>query len=243
MGDLRKRRKHSCWTEQEEKKLQKIWGTVRDSEVAAALGKTTSAVREKAKSLGLRVKARHNPPGEVSYSWERAEELILIKNVGHLNIFELMELLPGRSRVAIERRCYELGFPPAQGTYSRLQIEKNTGYDWRQIRRARDALGQNWKRYGLRKYMITDDQVQDIVAYLATEKRRWSVQYGLDNCRKCGVDGDRALERHSGDGLCKRCWDMRRHFRKVAVVALNEGRALLLTEEAWESYIKPAPAV
>ena len=208
--------------------------------MAAGIGKTTKAVRDKASALGLREEKGKRAgcrPGNVTYPWGRDEDLVLVKNVGHLNIFELMEQLPRRSRVAIERRCYELGFSPAQGTYSRLQIEQDTGYDWRQIKRARDALGQNWKRYGLRKYMITFDQMQDIVEYLKTETRKWSLQYNLDSCRRCGASGDDERCRHSGDGLCKRCWDFRRHARKSIVSAIRGGRAVLLTEDIWKDCI------
>lgn len=233
-----KRRKHSRWTKAEEKRLEELWGTMRDSEVAAIIGKTTQAARRKAVALGLMDDDGVAEDQSSSTSlWTDAEDLILVKNVGHLNIFELMELLPGRSRVAIERRCYEKGFSPSQGTYSRLQIERETQYDWRQIQRAKEALGQTWKRYGLRKFMISDEQVQEIIDYLATEQRKWSLQYGLDECRKCGHSGSDDRSRHSGDGLCKRCWDGRRHARKSIVTAIKRGQAVRLTEEIWRECI------
>lgn len=242
MGESRtRRRKRARWIEAEEKKLRELWGTRRDSEIAAMLGKTLSSVRFKAGAMGLREEKGHRVgcrPGRVAYPWSKEEDLVLMKNVGHLNIFELMESLPRRNRLAIERRCYELGFSPTQGTYTRLQIERETGYDWRQIKRARDALRQNWKRYGFRKYMITFDQTQEIVEYLRDETRMWSLQYGLDKCRQCGTDGDGERERHSGDGLCKRCWDFRRHARVAVMTAIARGKAVVLTEDIWYAYIR-----
>lgn len=235
------RRKRARWTDEEEKKLRELWGTCRDSQIAALLGKTVSSVRFKAGTMGLREEKGRRAgcrPGRMTYPWDKEEDLILMKNVGHLNIFELMEQLPRRNRLAIERRCYELGFSPTQGTYTRLQIERETSYDWRQIKRARDALGQNWKRYGFRKYMITFDQVQDITEYLRDEKRKWSLQYGLDKCRQCGVSGDRVRDRHSGDGLCKRCWDFRRHGRAEILVLIEKGKSTILTEDIWYAYIR-----
>lgn len=208
MGSKLRNSVRSHWTDEELTKLRDIWGTMRDADVAQALGKTISVVRFKATSLklreekGLRAGCR---PGRITYPWTREEDLVLIKNVGHLSIFELLELLPRRNRVAAERRCYELGFSPTQGTYTRGKIERDTGYDWRQIRRARDAIGQVWKRYGIRKYMISFEQVQDIIEYLRTEKRKWSMQYDLDNCIKCKTSGTGERDRHSGDGFCKRC--------------------------------------
>jgi hypothetical protein len=235
------RRKLARWTDREEKLLRDLWGTCRDSQIAATLGKTVSSVRFKAGAMGLREEKGRRAgcrPGRVTYPWNKDEDLILMKNVGHLNIFELMEQLPRRNRLAIERRCYELGFSPTQGTYTRLHIERETGYDWRQIKRARDALGQNWKRYGFRKYMITFDQVQEITEYLRDEKRKWSLQYGLDKCRACGASGDAERDRHSGDGLCKRCWDFRRHTREAVLLSIERGKSVILTEDIWYAYIR-----
>ncbi len=231
--------KRSSWTEEEIQRLRDLWGTMRDADVASALGKTISVVRFKATALNLREEKGRRAgcrPGRVTYPWSRDEDLVLMKNVGHLSIFELMELLPRRNRVAIERRCYELGFSPTQGTYTRGRIERETGYDWRQIRRARDGIGQVWKRYGLRKYMISDDQVQEIIEYLKNEKRRWSRQYGLDACIICNASGNSERERHSGDGLCKRCWDKRRHMRVWVTNTYTKSRMMLLTKELWESF-------
>jgi len=245
MGDaFPEKRQRLRWTPEEEALLRKLWGTQRDSELAERLGKTIKSVRSKATEMNVRAeKGRRTVcrSGRTAYPWLPEEDLVLVKNVGHLNIFELLELLPRRNRLAIERRCYELGFSPTQGTHTRLQIERDTGYDWRQIQRARDALGQVWKRYGTRKYMITFDQVQDIIEYLKTETRKWSLHYDLDGCRLCGASGDEDRTRHSGDGLCKRCWDFRRHGRVQVVDALRKGRVMILTEEIWHAYIRDEP--
>jgi hypothetical protein len=238
--------KRSRWTSEEVELLRNLWGTQRDGEIADRLGKTVKAIRSKATEMNIRAeKGRRTVcrSGRIAFPWTSDEDLVLIKNVGHLSIFELLDLLPRRNRLAIERRCYELGFSPTQGTSTRLQIERETGYDWRQIQRARDALGQTWKRYGVRKYMITFDQVQDIVEYLKNETRKWSLHYGLDCCRVCGASGDEERTRHSGDGLCKRCWDFRRHGRSQVVDALKKGKMMILTEEIWHAYIRDEPAL
>jgi len=232
-------RKHR-WTDAEIATLRDLWGTQGDEQLAEVLGKTTKAIRSKATELklrdsaGLRTSCRS---GRVSYPWRPDEDLVLVKNVGHLSIFELMHLLPRRNRLAIERRCYELDFSPTQGTSTRLQVERETGYDWRQIQRARDALGQVWKRYGTRKYMISFDQVQDIIEYLRTETRKWSLCYGLDACRLCGISGTEERTRHSGDGLCKKCWDFRRHGRTQMLNMLSRGKVLVLTERLWRDHL------
>lgn len=245
MGDLGSRKgKRNRWTKEETERLTELWGTARDAEVAERLGKSVQSIRTKATELKLRERKGRRAGcqlGRVTYPWRKDEDLVLVKNVGHLNIFELMDLLPGRNRIAIERRCYELGFSPTQGTYTRLQIERETGYDWRQIQRARDNLSQSWKRYGLRKYMITFDQVNDIIDYLRDEKRKWSLHYDLDCCRLCGQAGDCERRRHSGDGLCKKCWDLRRHTRAQVERLMLSGRAILLTEKVWKIYLRDEP--
>lgn len=236
---VKKPTKRTKWTEEELQRLRDLWGTMRDSEVAEALGKTVSVIRFRASVLRLREEKGRRAgcrPGRVTYPWSKDEDLILVKNVGHLSIFELLDLLPRRNRVAIERRCYELGFTPTQGTFTRGKIERETGYDWRQIRRARDAIGQTWKRYGLRKYMITDDQVHEIIEYLKNEKRKWARQYNIDMCIRCGISGDKERERHSGDGLCKGCWDQRRHYRSWILLVLKLDRYISLNEETWNIF-------
>lgn len=230
-----KKRKGS-WTDDEVSRLRNIWGTVKDVEVAQSIGKTVSSVRLKATALKLREekgKRAGTRSGEITLPWSKEEEMVLIKNIGHSSIFELMEQLPNRTRAAIESRCRRLGFTPTQGTYTRCGIERETGYDWRQIRRARDSLGQMWKRYGVRKYIISEDQVDDITEWLKNETRKWSKQWNLDGCVLCGASGTSERERHSGDGLCKSDWDRRRYIRNLSVTRINSGRSLRLTEELW----------
>lgn len=228
--------RRSVWTEEELKKIEELWGTMKDADLASLLGKTVSMVRFKATKLGLREKKGKRAgciKGKVTYPWSKDEDRILVSNIGQLSIFELMSLLPKRNREAIERRCYEMGYSPAQGTYTRAMIEKETGYDWRQVKRAKEALNQTWKRYGIRKYMITDDQRIDIIEYLKNEKRKWARHYDLDACIKCGASGSSERERHSGDGLCKRCWDARRHKRKKIINDLISGRYNIVTNDFW----------
>ncbi len=221
------KRTRSHWTDDESRLLRSLWGTLKDQDVANRLGKTISCVRTKATSMNLREekgKRAGTQSGEVTHPWSKDEEKILFRNVGHSSIFELMEMLPSRTRASIESRCRRLGFSPTQGTLTRCGIERETGYDWRQIKRARDALGQSWKRYGVRKYIISEDQVNDITEYLKTESRQWSRSWNLDHCRKCPSAGTSDRERHSGDGLCKKCvsGDTRILVRNLGLVKISE---------------------
>ena len=47
-------RKRSSWTDEELAKLRDLWGTLKDSDVAAALGKSVSCIRIRATILNLR---------------------------------------------------------------------------------------------------------------------------------------------------------------------------------------------
>lgn len=233
--------KRNPWTTAELDKLKELWGTMRDSEVAASIGKTISSIRIKATILNLRAqkgKRAGTRSGEVTSPWTKEEEMVLVKNVGLCSVFELMEMLPRRTRAGIESRCRKLGFSPTQGTFTRLGIERETGYDWRQIRRAKDAIGQVWKRYGIRKYIITEDQLDDIIEYLKNETTKWSKQWDLDGCRQCGVSGTADSDRHSGDGLCKKHWDKRRYVRKTVSKSLLDGKLSPLTIDIWKSIPK-----
>ena len=91
--------------------------------------------------------------------------------------------------------------------------------------------------------MITFDQVQEIIGYLKTEKRKWSLHYDLDECRLCKASGSDERTRHSGDGLCKRCWDFRRHNRSQILDSLKKKRVTILTEEIWHAYLRDEPTV
>jgi hypothetical protein len=67
------------------------------------------------------------------------------------------------------------------------------------------------------------------------------MHYDLDQCLLCGASGAEERTRHSGDGLCKRCWDFRRHGRVQVLDALRKGRMMILTEEIWHAYIRDEP--
>lgn len=229
------------WTPEQLVRLREVWGTMKDAQVASTLGKTVSAVRLKATALKLREekgKRAGTRSGETTFPWTKDEEMVLYNNAGLCSIFELLELLPRRTRASIENRCRRLGFSPTQGTYTRCGIERATGYDWRQIKRARDATNQTWKRYGKRKYIITEDQYEEIVAYLKDEPVKWSKQWNLDACIKCGTSGRTERERHSGDGLCKADWDARRYIRNVTISKILAYKFIELTEVSFAEITK-----
>ncbi len=220
-------RKRVTWTDAESARLREIWGTIKDADVAKELGKSLSSVRIRATVLNLREekgKRAGTQSGDITLPWSKEEEMLLIKNVGHSSVFELMEMLPNRTRAAIESRCRRLGFSPTQGTFTRCGIERETGYDWRQIKRARDAVGQSWKRYGVRKYIISEEQVFEITEYLRTETRKWSKSWNLDACRVCNASGASERDRHSGDGLCKKCLtgDARIFVKNIGLMRIDE---------------------
>ena len=232
--------KKSIWTESEISKVRELWGTMKNVDLAVSVGKTISALTYLATKLNLRQEKGYRAGGCKHIPcrrWTNREHKILIDSIGHLSTSEIEKRLPGRSWHSIETKCYDLGYSTTQGTFSCAMIEKETGYDWRQIKRARDRLGQTWKRYGKRKFIITEDQRDDIIEYLKCEVKKWSIKYDLDACIKCGASGLGPRDSHAGDGLCKRCVDARRYERHRIVELLKNNQ---LVEISIENYNKGA---
>lgn len=155
--------------------------------------------------------------------WTKQEDNVLIENADSAYI---TSKLPGRSLEAIRKRARELGFFLFQGTWTLQKICRETGYNWKQVQRAKKSLKQAWKKESGGKssrFVIQDWQVDAIVEFLANEKtpfcgtRRdgtpfpksaWSTHF--DRCQRCGTQGTKTTQRHAGRGLCFLC---NRHLR------------------------------
>jgi hypothetical protein len=148
-------------------------------------------------------------------SWTPAEDRILLEYADSAKVFKQ---LPHRSEEAIKKRCYRLGFALFQGSWTLQRVCRETGYNWKQILRAKKALKQVWPRKR-HKYLIGGDKVDALVEYLsdepapyrgrdrhgrATFRRTWARNH--DKCRRCGTDGIKTTQRHAGWGLCLLCY-------------------------------------
>ena len=151
-----------------------------------------------------------------SPSWTKAEDNLLFDYAGGATRDRLLQLLPGRSWKAIKSRSRTLGIDVWQGTWTMARIIKETGYNWKQVKRARLALGQKWRRAKSRKvradgkggtrYVISDEQFEEIVDFLQEGRDlvflsrygqptvRWSRYH--DRCVVCGTNGTAPNQRH-----------------------------------------------
>jgi len=150
--------------------------------------------------------------------WTTGEDKRLYMLVGGYSLDKIAEML-GRSERSIRHRAEALNLKLREGSVTLHGLCKSSGYDWRQIRRAKSALKQVWARSSHRDtaradgkggtwFVITDEQAEALIDYLANEKappQRWAK--GLDRCIKCR----RSNRPHCGLGLCSACYQRRKY--------------------------------
>lgn len=134
--------------------------------------------------------------------WTKEQEMDLFNGVSISGI-SWFERHCGRTRDAIKaklRREYgEGGF--TRGAYTFWELARVTGYSRCQLKRAQNALGQKWKRLGPRgAHIITEEQLEELVAWLAHDY--WSATLRRYGCAWCATE----RRRHTGGGLCERCY-------------------------------------
>lgn len=152
--------------------------------------------------------------------WTKEESARLMRLVGESTAQELVAEFPGKSWQAIKAKARRLGFSPFQGSWTLTRMIEETGYNWKQLGKAREALGQVWaesgaprsaKRGGHRpRFVITDEQVQELLAHLATAtRRRWGTSRDgastWDCCQVCGATGGTPMAEHDYGGWCRGC--------------------------------------
>lgn len=124
------------------------------------------------------------------------------------------ELPSGRSIEAVRRQIRRMcGSGARRGAFSLRQLAQATGYHPHQLKRAQRALNQSWHRMGRRgAYLISEDQMLDIVAWLAHDF--WSTKTRLYCCTWCASSS----RLHLSGGLCIRCFS--RHRRRCTKAGL-----------------------
>jgi hypothetical protein len=135
-------------------------------------------------------------------SWTKEEELKLLEGAGTHSLAWLAKST-GRSRSAVQSKLYSWGFRGglSRGSYSLYQASKETGYNRAQLKRAAHALGQQWRRLSRTgKFMITDDQLWEMLDWLKTDY--WCKKHHLYACIWCGAK----KRAHRAYGLCDGCF-------------------------------------
>ena len=161
-----------------------------------------------------KLRLKHRPR-----KWTKFEERMLLQGVGVNGIkwFQKRINKDGRSVDSIRskaRRLFEAGL--AKGSYSLLRACRDTGYHSSQFFRAREALGQKWKRTSKKgTYLIYEEQFLELIDFLRHDY--WSKYHRLYNCLWCGTSN----MDHKGQGLCVRCYN--KYVRQLNLKKLPVG--------------------
>lgn len=163
--------------------------------------------------------------------WTQAEKDKLQAMAGAITRRSLRVAFPDRTYEAVLRMASRLGFTLHQGTWTLRRLMDETGYNQKQIFRARDELRQHWMRTdykdrshlvdGVRRggtrYLISDEQALAIIDYLKDEHKRYKYTSrhgtprlrwakGYDCCQDCGT----TKRPHYGKGCCQPCLKLRK---------------------------------
>lgn len=135
-------------------------------------------------------------------SWSKLDEIKLLQGAGVCS-FEWLCKHVKKSEQAVKnkaRRMWNGGV--TRGYFSVYQLTNLTGYNSKQLNRARRALKQKWNRTGVKgTHMISEEQIVDLLTWLKNDY--WSKKLHLHACVWCGSN----QRRHRGLGLCSRCYN------------------------------------
>ena len=152
-------------------------------------------------------------------NWTKQEDNKLFE---YANSSLILSKLPGRSLESVRKRARKFGFFLFQGTWTLQRICRETGYNWKQVQRAKEALNQKWhkeSRNGRSRFIIDEEQVEKLTQYLKEEptpflkrardgsmvpRRHWAQRF--DHCVRCATQGNKTTQQHRGRGLCLLCY-------------------------------------
>lgn len=141
--------------------------------------------------------------GKYTKPWTKEEELILLQGVGANGLVWIMKKT-GRTKKAIYAKLRDMtgNGGLTRGSFTLIKACKFTGYSACQLKRARDALKQKWKRTSKNgSYFITEDQIEECTDWLGLDY--WGVKYHLYKCVWCYKKD----YKHIFHGLCLKCFN------------------------------------
>jgi len=119
-----------------------------------------------------------------------------------------------RTPNAIWCRANKLNLLSSGKTHNLSDLIRDTGYNWKQLLKAKTELNQNWERHKNKKgskYYITEEQKEELLRHLAKPGPKfsnsiilWESILRIKRCLQCGVED----EEHYSLGLCKSCFDV-----------------------------------
>ena len=160
--------------------------------------------------------------------WSRREDAELLRAVGNFGYQKMLRRLDGRSLGSLRARGRRLwgSASLSRGSKSLIRLVEETGYARSQLRRAERALGQRWPRTSpTGRYVVSDDLVDDMVAWLAHDY--WAKSLELYACIECG----RKDRPHRSIGLCSPDYYAWRRLARVYRLPAAPGRLLRLLPE------------
>ena len=105
---------------------------------------------------------------------------------------------------------------------SKAKFMKLTGYNWRQVEKAKEALNHTWETKPV-GWEISTKQQEELLNFLSappthitlkgSEVDQWAPLLNIDNCKECGTSGTQRNSRHYAKGLCVGCY-MRQYRSK-----------------------------
>jgi len=139
--------------------------------------------------------------------WTKHDQYVLLQGISIYGL-RWFQRKTGRTLAAIyskaHRICGQGGM--SRGSFGLRQASRETGYHPTQIRRAREALRQKWKRTSPHgRYLIYDEQMDELIAWL--KSGYWSDTHRLYGCGWCGTE----KRDHRALGLCSRCYQRYAH--------------------------------
>ncbi len=152
------------WSKARESKLRRLFqaGMATD-ELAKAVGSTPVAVRSKLKHMGIWKQMRPGPK-----PWTSADMSTLLFKCEKYSMKDLCEAL-GRPYYVVRRKMRQLDIQPLCAMYTIRKASEVTGYDVKQLKRAREGLGQVWRRVNYHRYAISKKQLAIMCDYLKHE--------------------------------------------------------------------------
>lgn len=156
------------WTEEERAFLKESAGKLSLKEMAAALGRSRAAVN----TYGLKMKFWERT--RTRERWTKSE-LFLLQDYATIMPPPLIARRMHRPLGSVKSMLGHMGVKTMTDCVSLRQAEQSTGYDRKQLARARSALGMKWRRapgnFGMKRYLITSEQLDTLCDYLRDEPR------------------------------------------------------------------------
>lgn len=139
------------------------------------------------------------------FMWSAEENEILLRGISHYGHRWMLRNLPGRTLSACCNQANRLGYQFHDGRKSLRQVERETGYNFKQLRRAIDALRKKGRSFAISggkevpHFFLSEADEDAITEWLREETPPWSRDHPA--CTRC----QKTDSPHNYGGLCTRC--------------------------------------